>query len=201
MIQSLPSGSRQYVSNHLTTDTLETEICGQRLSTARAANGARRRPKRLSRPTDAAASRGNVVLFCGVGNHARTCGLPGGAEGIRTDCHRGRRDPTKSGISCACRLPFTLAKIRHGAAAARLLRPRKPSRPGPCTAGRRDLVHEIRREASSARQGAPARFHSLARQGRGSIRIFPIRTAEFRPGERLRPGVDLLVVAGRRGIK
>jgi hypothetical protein len=34
------------------------------------ANGARRRPKRPSRPTDAAASRGNVVLFSGVGNHS-----------------------------------------------------------------------------------------------------------------------------------
>jgi len=29
------------------------------------------------------------VLFCGGGNHARTPGLPGGAEGIQTDGHRG----------------------------------------------------------------------------------------------------------------
>ena len=55
-----------------------------------AANEPRRRPKRLSRPTDTAASRGNVVLSCGGGNHAGTCRLRGGAEGIRTDGHRGR---------------------------------------------------------------------------------------------------------------
>ena len=30
------------------------------------------------------ASYGNVVLSCGVGNHVRTRGLPGGAEGNRT---------------------------------------------------------------------------------------------------------------------
>jgi hypothetical protein len=66
------------------TATLETEICGQRLSAARAANGGRRRPERLSRPTDAAASRGNVGLFCSVGNHVDLRRLPGGAEGNRT---------------------------------------------------------------------------------------------------------------------
>ena len=33
---------------------------------------------------------GNVALSSGGGNHAGTCGLPGGAEGIRTDGHRGR---------------------------------------------------------------------------------------------------------------
>jgi hypothetical protein len=54
-----------------------------RLSTARAANEPRRRSKRPSRPTAAAASRWNVVLFFGGGNH--------GAEGIRTDGHRGFR--------------------------------------------------------------------------------------------------------------
>jgi hypothetical protein len=31
-----------------------------------------------------AASRGNVVLFCGLGNHVNLRGLPGGAERIRT---------------------------------------------------------------------------------------------------------------------
>jgi Transposase DDE domain len=56
------------------TATLETKICGKRLSTARAANEPRRRSKRLSRPTAATASCGNVVLFCGGGNHARTRG-------------------------------------------------------------------------------------------------------------------------------
>jgi hypothetical protein len=33
--------------------------------------------KRLGRPTDAAASRENVVLFCGIGNHVVLRGLPG----------------------------------------------------------------------------------------------------------------------------
>jgi hypothetical protein len=80
------------VTNSTQTATLETEICGQRLSAARAANGARRRPERLSRPTDATESRGNVGLFCGGGNHAKTRGLPGGAEGIRTDDHRGHSE-------------------------------------------------------------------------------------------------------------
>src|SRR5271157_1596527 len=84
-----PVLSHAHVTNPSQTATLETEICGQRLSTARAANEPRRRSKRPSRPTAAAASRGNVVLFCGGGNHARTPGLPGGAEGIQTDGHRG----------------------------------------------------------------------------------------------------------------
>ena len=43
-----------------------------------------RRSKRPSRPTAVAASSGNVVLFCGGGNHVDLRGLPGGAEGIRT---------------------------------------------------------------------------------------------------------------------
>jgi hypothetical protein len=66
------------------TATLETEFCGQRLSTTRAANESRRRSKRPSRPTAAAASRGNVALFCGPGNHVDLRGLLGGAVGIRT---------------------------------------------------------------------------------------------------------------------
>jgi hypothetical protein len=37
-------------------------------------------------------------LFCGLGNQVDLRGLLGGSEGIRTDGHRGRRDPTKSGI-------------------------------------------------------------------------------------------------------
>jgi hypothetical protein len=32
---------------------------------------------------------GNVALFCGPGNHVNLRGLPGGAEGNRTDGHRG----------------------------------------------------------------------------------------------------------------
>jgi hypothetical protein len=36
-----------------------------------------------------AASRGNVGLFCGVGNHSGSRGLPGGAQGIRTSDLRG----------------------------------------------------------------------------------------------------------------
>jgi hypothetical protein len=66
------------------TATLETEICGQRLSTTRAANESRRRSKRPSRPTAAAGSRGNVAPFCGGGNHVDSRRLPGGAERIRT---------------------------------------------------------------------------------------------------------------------
>jgi hypothetical protein len=49
-----------------------------------AANEPQRRWNRLGRPTTAAASRGNVVLSCGVGNHGGLRGLLGGAEGIRT---------------------------------------------------------------------------------------------------------------------
>jgi hypothetical protein len=45
-------------TNPSQTATLEMEICGQRLSTANAANAPRRRPKRLSRPTDAAQAAG-----------------------------------------------------------------------------------------------------------------------------------------------
>jgi hypothetical protein len=54
-----------------------------------AANEPQRRQNRLGRPTAASASRRNVVLSCGVGNHVGLRGLPGGAEGIRTDGHRG----------------------------------------------------------------------------------------------------------------
>jgi hypothetical protein len=47
-----------------------------------AANEPQTRWDRLGRPTTAAASRGNIVLFCGLGNHVDLRGL--GAEGIRT---------------------------------------------------------------------------------------------------------------------
>jgi hypothetical protein len=50
------------------------------------------------------ASRGNVVLFCGLGNHVDLRGLRGGAEGIRTDGHRGRNE-----ISSYSRLPLRIA--------------------------------------------------------------------------------------------
>jgi hypothetical protein len=64
---------------------LEMEFCGQRLSTVRAAyDEPQRRWNRLGRPTTAAASRGNVVLFYGPGNHVDLRELLGGAEGIRT---------------------------------------------------------------------------------------------------------------------
>jgi hypothetical protein len=66
------------------TATLETEFCGQRLSSARAAHKPQRRWNGLGRPTNAAASRGNVVPFCGLGNHVDLRGLLGGAEGNRT---------------------------------------------------------------------------------------------------------------------
>jgi hypothetical protein len=40
----------------------------------------RRRSKRLSRPTAAAASRRNIMLFCGVGSHVGARRLPGGGR-------------------------------------------------------------------------------------------------------------------------
>jgi hypothetical protein len=80
---------RPHTHTLLQTATPETEICGQRLS-RRAANEPRRRSERLSRLTAAPVSRRNVALFCGRGNHVGTRGLAGGAEGIRTDGHRGR---------------------------------------------------------------------------------------------------------------
>jgi hypothetical protein len=45
------------------------------------------------RPVLGEASYGNVVLSCGVGNHVDLRGLPGGAEGIQTDGHRGLTPP------------------------------------------------------------------------------------------------------------
>ena len=57
------------------------------------------------------ASYGNVVLPCGVGNHVDLRGLPGGAEGIRTDSHRGRSESSYSslrrsmGAACSRRAP------------------------------------------------------------------------------------------------
>jgi hypothetical protein len=60
------------------TATLETEFCGQRLSTARAANEPQRRWNGLGRPTTAATSRGNIVLFFELGNHVSLSGLLGG---------------------------------------------------------------------------------------------------------------------------
>jgi hypothetical protein len=79
-----PGAHNVRVTNPSQTATLETEIYGQRLSTARAANEPRRRSERLSRPTAAPVSRGNVLLFCGGGNHVNLRGLLGGGEGIRT---------------------------------------------------------------------------------------------------------------------
>jgi hypothetical protein len=72
------------------TATLETEFCGQRLSSPRATNEPQRRWNRLGRLTTDATSLGNTVLFCDGGNHVDLRGLLGGAEGIRTDGHRGR---------------------------------------------------------------------------------------------------------------
>jgi hypothetical protein len=59
---------------------LSAQACAARLSAR--PSSARAWPVRLVSPR-------NVLLFYGGGNHARTCGLPGGAEGIRTDGHRG----------------------------------------------------------------------------------------------------------------
>ena len=62
------------------TATSETEISDQRLSAARAANEPQRPWNRLGRPTAAAASRGNVVLFYGLVNHVDLRGLRGGGR-------------------------------------------------------------------------------------------------------------------------
>jgi hypothetical protein len=62
------------------TATLEPEFCGQRLSTAHAPDKLQRRWNGLGRRTSTAASRGNVVLFCGLGNHVGLRGLLGGGR-------------------------------------------------------------------------------------------------------------------------
>jgi hypothetical protein len=74
---------------HLANSNLGNGILQPETSTRRAANEPQRRRKGLGRPTAAATSLGNVVLFCGPGNHVNLRGLPGGAEGNRTDGHRG----------------------------------------------------------------------------------------------------------------
>ena len=62
--------------------------------------------KRLTRGKQTAetdtrrAGYGNLALFLTVGNHVGLRGLPGGAEGIRTDGHRGF-PPANRGISPA----------------------------------------------------------------------------------------------------
>jgi hypothetical protein len=98
---------------------------GSRLKPA-TANGPRRPPKRLGRPTEAAASRGNVVLFCGGGNHFVSRGLPGGAEGIQTDGHRGQALRSEGALTCS-RTPQTSAS--YAADEMSVLRPRsQPAR-------------------------------------------------------------------------
>jgi hypothetical protein len=47
-----------------------------------AANEPQTRWDRLGRPTTAAASRGNIVLFCGLGNHVDLRGLSGGDSNL-----------------------------------------------------------------------------------------------------------------------
>ena len=48
------------------------------------------------RPVLGEATYGNVVLSCAVGNHVDLRGLPGGAEGIRTDGHRAAETAEKT---------------------------------------------------------------------------------------------------------
>jgi hypothetical protein len=43
-------------------------------------------------PRDDAAGLGSLRCSCSVGTHVDSCGLPGGAEGIRTDGHRERSE-------------------------------------------------------------------------------------------------------------
>jgi hypothetical protein len=68
---------------HMATATWETEFCGQRLSAAPATNEPQRRWKGLGRPANATASRGNAVLFRGLGNHVDLHGLLGGGRSPR----------------------------------------------------------------------------------------------------------------------
>jgi hypothetical protein len=58
------------------------------------------REGRFGRPATAAASRGNIALFRGRGNHVDLRGLPGGAEGIRTDGHRGHSERSRAILAC-----------------------------------------------------------------------------------------------------
>jgi hypothetical protein len=51
------------------------------------------------------ATYGNVVLSCRVGNHVGLRGLPGGAEGIRTDGHRGCGEISSWLAACGIRSP------------------------------------------------------------------------------------------------
>jgi hypothetical protein len=66
------------------------------------------RARAVGRPTAAAASRGNVVLFCGLGNHVDLRRLPGGAEG----------EPPTSAVQAPARLtssslPFLVGDVDH----------------------------------------------------------------------------------------
>jgi hypothetical protein len=74
---------------------------------------------RPRRPTLSAASYGNVVLTCGVGNHLGLRGLPGGAEGIRTSDlpGAGTRSPDGGAASGFARLNSEGSRARALASA------------------------------------------------------------------------------------
>ena len=112
------------MTNPSQTATLETEICGQRLSTAHAANEPRRRSERLSRPTAAPVSRGNVLLFCGGGNHVNSNrdALGGASHSLRA-WRMSRIDPERtvlSGVAPSCRFFPCAGDINSGHLSATL---------------------------------------------------------------------------------
>jgi hypothetical protein len=119
----------------------------------RAADEPQRRWNRLGRPTAAAASRGNVVLFCGLGNHVDLRGVLGGAEGIRTDDHRERSEISsysslRQSIRAACsRLAPSIAIDALASVAVLWLRS-PASRRSP-----RDKVDRSRRGGDAANTG------------------------------------------------
>jgi hypothetical protein len=125
----------------------------------------RRRPCRMSRDDPR-----YVEAFHRRRKVRRNPGVARGAEGIRTDGHRGRRDPTKSGISCACRLPFT------------------PERRNPIERPqRRRLGRQYARAAtgSHGRRGRPGECRASAPFLRASFRRFLSSLLTTRRGQTL----------------
>ena len=67
----------------------EPEFYAHRLHSCIPRQMAEKPPNGRSRPRSVELTLYNVVEFLKWGNHCRSSGLPGGAEGIRTDGHRG----------------------------------------------------------------------------------------------------------------
>ena len=104
------------------TATLETGICGQRLSTARAANEPRRRSKRLRRPTAAAVSRGNVVLIEALRDAHRWLDELLSNPRLTLELIALREDKTERSIRMTLSLAFLAPEIVKAAVEGRLPR-------------------------------------------------------------------------------